>query len=375
MHDTEMNILLLTDGMQPGGVERHVVHLANGLNKNGVKVTVAATDGPFRNFLDSSIPFLKLPLLYNGTSHKRPLGFLRAVSILQTYVRNNHISIIHSHKRFSDFIARVVVSVSRNTVHISTCHSLFSNMTWLLSFGQYTIACSKKTEHMLIHMYGKSVRSVRTIYNCVSPLPEFSEEQKIRIKEQYNIPAQARVICSVGSLIKGKNPRTLLHAFNSLIADKKMTDVHLVIMGEGEQLEFMKKYIDRHALQKRVTLLPAFTPVEKVFTIADFCVLSSLREGFPLVLLEAASIGKPYIATDVGGVAEFIEQGKNGILVPPNDTGALTEAISYLLHNQNTVKLLGENARMKYQQRFTVERMIDEIVEVYKQMLQIKEKA
>jgi glycosyltransferase involved in cell wall biosynthesis len=154
-----------------------------------------------------------------------------------------------------------------------------------------------------------------------------------------------------------------------------MTDVHLVIMGEGEQLEFMKKYIDRHALQKRVTLLPAITPAEKVFTIADFCVLSSLREGFPLVLLEAASIGKPYIATDVGGVAEFIEQGKNGILVPPNDTGALTEAISYLLHNQNTVKLLGENARMKYQQRFTVERMIDEIVEVYKQMLQIKEKA
>lgn len=375
MQVNEINILLLTDGMQPGGVERHVVHLANGLHKNGMKVTVAATDGPFRNLLDSSIPFLKLPLLYGGTSHKRLLGLLRAVFILHKYVQKNNISIIHSHKRFSDFIARVVISVSRNTVHLSTCHSLFSNMTWLLSFGQYTIACSKKTEDMLIHMYGKSVRSVRTIYNSVPPLPDYSEEQKIRIKEQYSIPAQTRVICSVGSLIKGKNPRTLLHAFNSLIVDKKMTDVHLVIMGEGEQLEYIKKYIEHHALQKRVTLLPASTPVEQVFAIADFCVLSSIREGFPLVLLEAASLGKPYIATDVGGVAEFIEQGKNGLLVPPNDTGALTEAMSYLLNNQNTVKFFGENARMKYQQRFTVERMIDELVEVYEQMHQLKEKA
>jgi glycosyltransferase involved in cell wall biosynthesis len=369
----ENKILLLTDGMMPGGVERHVVHLANGLYKKGVLVSVAATDGPFRNLLDPLIPFLQLPLLYDGTSRKRPLGFLSAVLILQKYIQDNKISIIHSHKRYTDFIARLVVSFSREIVHVSTCHSLFTDMTWLPSFGYYTIACSKNVEKMLIHVFGKSAQSVRTIYNCAPALSKYSAEQKIRIKEQFGIPAQVRIICSVGSLIKIKNPEALLRAFVNLITDQRMTDIHLVIVGEGDQVDFVNKYVDRHALHKRVTLLPANTPVEEVFNIAEFCVLSSVREGFPLVLLEAASIGKPYIATEIGGVAEFIEHNKNGILVPQNDTSALTEAISYLLNNPSSVQLFGENARMKYQQYFTLERMIKETMEVYEHMLKIKD--
>jgi len=371
MHKNEMKILLLTDGMMPGGVERHVVHLANGLNKNGVQVSVAATDGPFRNILDSSIPFLKLPLLYDGTSHKRPWGFLRTILILQRYIQDNKISIIHSHKRYTDFIARLVVSLSRNTVHMSTCHSLFSNMTWLPSFGYYTIACSKNVEKMLIHVFGKSAQSVRTIYNCVPALSEYPVEHKKRIKEKFGIPTQSRIMCSVGSLIKEKTPEALLRAFVNLITDQRMTDIHLVIVGEGEQSQFVNEYVDRHALHKRVTLLPANAPVEEVFNIAEFCVLSSVREGFPLVLLEAASIGKPYIATDVGGVAEFIEHNNNGILVPPHDISALTKAISYLLNNPNSVQMYGENAQMKYQQNFTLDQMIKETMEVYEHILKM----
>ena len=66
---------------------------------------------------------------------------------------------------------------------------------------------------------------------------------------------------------------------------------------------------------------------EALFNIADFMVLSSRREGLPYVLLEAASIGKPHIATDVGGVAEFITDGESGVIVPPGDPEKLADAI------------------------------------------------
>jgi glycosyltransferase involved in cell wall biosynthesis len=373
MKNKEFNILLLTDGMMPGGVERHVVHLANGLNKKGITVTVAATDGPFRNLLNPSIPFLTLPLLSTETSRKRPLGLLRSISLLKKYIQGNQISIIHSHKRYTDFIARIAASVSKKTIHISTCHNSFNNLTWLPSFGYYTIACSNNVAAMLIQVFGKSDQSVRTIYNGVPELSEYSTEQKTRIKEQFGIPARTRIICSIGSLIKEKNPEALLQAFVNLRADQTMTDVHLVIVGDGDRKEFVEEYIDRCALQKSVTLLPAETPVEEVFNIAEFCILSSVREGFPLVLLEAASIGKPYIATDVGGVAEFIDYNKNGFLVPPNDSSALTKAISYLLNNPASVRMFGENARRKYQQNFTLNRMINETIEVYESMLKMKD--
>jgi glycosyltransferase involved in cell wall biosynthesis len=106
--------------------------------------------------------------------------------------------------------------------------------------------------------------------------------------------------------------------------------------------------------------------VEALFNIADFMVLSSMREGLPFVILEAASLSKPHIATYVGGVSEFIVDGETGILIPPGDPNKLADAIKKLLEKPALVKTLGRNAREKYLQQFTYERFIDQTLEVYR---------
>ncbi len=363
MSISEMKILLLTDGMQPGGVERHVVHLANGLYERGVKVAVAATDGLFRGQLNPSIQFLELPLLHDGSSRKRPLGFLRTILILKKYVHDNKICIIHSHKRYTDFIARLVVSLSKFTIHLSTCHSIFTDMTWFPSFGEYTIACSNCVHQMLIELYGKFQGTVRVIHNGVPAFQKYSENLTMHSKKRLGLSDNIRIISSIGGLSKQKKPEILLQAFSYIL--NKCKNVHLVFVGDGPEKQRIEKLIANCGLQYYVSMLPENSVVEEIMNISNFCILSSIREGFPLVLLEAASIGKPYIATDVGGVSEFIEHNKNGILVPPNDSNALAEAISYLLNNPRKVKVLGRNAKIKYKQRFTLEKMIDEIMEVY----------
>jgi glycosyltransferase involved in cell wall biosynthesis len=367
-----MKILLLTDDMLPGGVERHVVHLANGLYERGINVSVAATEGSFRASLNPSIRFIPLPLLRKGSFRKRIMGIPRSLLILHTFIKSNDISIIHSHKRYTDLIAKLILLFKKDIKHVSTCHSTFTNMRWLSFFGQYTIACSKTVEKMLIKSFGLLPRSLCTIHNGVPGLQVYEGDRKNELKVEMGIPVECKVLCSVGSLTRQKNPEILLHAFTELLSEKDVANMHLIFVGEGELRINIEKYIDENNLQSKISILPSNTAVENIFNISDFCVLTSDREGFPLVLLEAASIGKPYIATNVGGIAEFIVDRKEGILIEPNDIYALKKAISYLVNNADAAVSMGRNAQRKCLEHFNLENMLTRTIEVYKNISGIK---
>ncbi len=96
---------------------------------------------------------------------------------------------------------------------------------------------------------------------------------------------------------------------------------------------------------------------------ADIFVLNSTYEGLSHLLIEALALGKPIIATNVGGNPELIEDGKNGLLVPLGDREALTDAIMHLLKTPQHQELLGKNARISAK-RFTMATMADATVSV-----------
>jgi len=364
-----MNVLLLTDGMMPGGVERHVVHLANGLYDQGINVSLAATGGPFMSQLHHSISFLELPILYPDSSSKRPLGVPQSVLLLRKYIHAKDIQILHSHKRYTDFIARITLLYSKKYIHVSTCHNVFSDMTWFPSFGAFTITCSRMVADMVHTTYKKPLGSVKTIYNGVPALSPYSDEQKRDIKKQLGLSDKTTIISCVGSLSKRKNPKLLLETFSRLAQKDNIPSLDLILVGDGSQKNILKEQIQNYGLQEHIHILPADSSIEDILNISEFCVLPSLREGLPLVILEAASIKKPYIATNVGGISEFIENNVNGILVPPNSASALEEAISYLLLNPEKVHVFGEHAQAKYQQQFTAERMVQETIALYEKLL------
>jgi glycosyltransferase involved in cell wall biosynthesis len=93
-------------------------------------------------------------------------------------------------------------------------------------------------------------------------------------------------------------------------------------------------------------------------------------EGFPFVILEAASIGKMHIGTTVGGIPEFIKDGETGILVPPGNPEALAVAIRSMIDNPQESIRLGKNAKQEYASRFTLDTMVDAIENVYRSVKQ-----
>lgn len=360
-----IKILLLTDEMNPGGVARHVVDLANGLVEKGITPIVAANDGPFRLRLHKRILFVSLPLFMPESRRKRFLGLLSSYKILAPIIRREKIILIHSHKRYTDVLGRLLAR-RMSLPHISTCHNIFSSLRQFSLFGDTTIACSKAVQNMLIRDFGNDPKSVTPIYYGISPFREFHEDEKSRIRNQLDILSDKRIVASVGQLIESKDRATLIRAIGILKKKHAIENVLFAILGEGEQKVMLEELVRSEDVQNHVVFLHGMFNVEALFNIADFMVLSSMREGLPFVILEAASLSKPHIATYVGGVSEFIVDGETGILIPPGDPNKLADAIKKLLEKPALVKTLGRNAREKYLQQFTYERFIDQTLEVYR---------
>ncbi|WP_419836069.1 glycosyltransferase [Endozoicomonas atrinae] len=101
---------------------------------------------------------------------------------------------------------------------------------------------------------------------------------------------------------------------------------------------------------------------DKIYSRKDILVMPSLSEGFPFVMLEAASYGVPIIATDVGGISDFVEHGVNGYLVSANNFNQINDYIFNLAINSHERKKMGLQARMKLERSFTKEKMIDSTI-------------
>jgi len=108
--------------------------------------------------------------------------------------------------------------------------------------------------------------------------------------------------------------------------------------------------------------------VEELLRGADLFVLPSRREGLPMAILEAMASGVPIVATRVGGVPEIIEDGEDGVLVPPEDPGALAAALGGLLDHPDRRAAMGIAARRKAEREFSLADAVDRYSEIYREI-------
>jgi glycosyltransferase involved in cell wall biosynthesis len=143
-----------------------------------------------------------------------------------------------------------------------------------------------------------------------------------------------------------------------------------MLVGDGNLKSAVIRLAEQLQVHHRIKFLEGGYDIESIFNIADFCVLSSIRDGGTLyVNLEAASLSKPHIATNVGGIPEFIIHEKTGLLVEPQEPEHLAEEMKRFLADPAFVNRLGFNANKLFCERHSYDQFINETVDVYKQML------
>ena len=185
----------------------------------------------------------------------------------------------------------------------------------------------------------------------------------VNVHEAFWLPHHAPVVGNVAALVPHKGQRYLVEAAQLVV--REIPDARFVVLGEGELREHLEKQVHDHHLEKHV-LLPGFrTDVIGCIKAFDVFVLSSVTEGLGTSLLDAMACSRAIVATEAGGIPEIVEDGVNGLLVPPRDAAALARAIVALLSDETLRRRLGEAGFARVNERFTVERMVEETASVY----------
>ncbi|MBU4556712.1 MAG: glycosyltransferase family 4 protein [Actinobacteria bacterium] len=154
----------------------------------------------------------------------------------------------------------------------------------------------------------------------------------------------------------------------AMLADSH-PQARFAIVGVGSQESRLREIAVAAGLQSRLAFLGDVARVEPLLAAATVVVMPSLSEALGLVALEAGALSRPVVASSVGGLVEVIDDGETGLLVPAADPSALAQAIGTLLAQPDLVRRLGAAARVRVSGHYTLERMIDGYMSLYKRLL------
>jgi len=188
-----------------------------------------------------------------------------------------------------------------------------------------TVSAALKTE-LLRRGYPESKISV--IYNGVDETI-FHSLNQTESRRKLNLEPDTKYLLFVGTLSRRKGIDLLLSAFAAI----NRPDVKLIFIGQGGDRHLIENFIAEHSWQDRI-LRPGVVPHAQLplwYAAADVIALPSLAEGVPNVILEALALGKPVVASAVGGIPEILENYSGGLLCQPSDPGSLIQAIENAL--------------------------------------------
>ncbi|MCK5000974.1 MAG: glycosyltransferase [Anaerohalosphaera sp.] len=185
-----------------------------------------------------------------------------------------------------------------------------------------------------------------------------------KLRQVLNIPNDAFVFITVGRLVPTKGYSYLIDAFATV--KKKLPGAHLLIVGEGRERQDIEERIGKAGLTSDVTLAGYRKDVAQLLKASDVFVLSSLKEGWPLVILEAMAAGIPVVATASGGQQEVIRYGENGYLVPVADGERLGRAMidSMELTDDQRQTIIGNAKQLAYN-NFSHKAAVRHLEEIY----------
>ena len=204
------------------------------------------------------------------------------------------------------------------------------------------------------------------------------DTQKFRPEEraQHALPLEMGgagqiVIGTVGRMEHVKHQMTLAQAFVSLLRQRPELHqrVRLAMIGDGRLRASVQAYLEEQDVAQLAWLPGQRDDTAELLRALDIFVLPSLAEGISNTILEAMASGRPVIATDVGGNRELVEQDATGFLVAPEDPSAMAAALARYVDDENLRRRHGQNARIRAENRFSLDRMIEQYVQVYDSLL------
>ncbi len=324
---------------------------------------------------------MRFHAIRNFVSPVSPVRDLNALGQLVRLLRRERFDLVHTHNSKGGFLGRLAARMAGvplvvHTVHGFAFHGQESRLrrqlfVWLERLAarwcHRMIAISQPMIDWA-HCEGIADRQrIAKIYSGIE-LERFREAaEDPALKRQLGIRQGRVVIGMVSKLWKGKGHHVLIEAASRL--ESQGLPFQILIVGEGDLEADLKAMVKRRGLDERVCFTGFRSDIPQVTAQIDIGCLPSFYEGMGRVALESMAAGKPMVASAVGGLPELVQDGLTGFLVPVGDPIALADRLQSLISDPALRRKMGEEGARRADEQFSSQRMIDQIHQVYRQLL------
>ncbi|MDO9573334.1 MAG: lipopolysaccharide heptosyltransferase II [Candidatus Omnitrophota bacterium] len=358
-----MKILQILPELNVGGVETGTLDLSKYLVRLGHKAVVVSAGGSLVSELEASgAKHYTLPV------HKKSIiSVFKLIPQLAEIIKKEEIDIVHARSRVPAWIAYFACRKTK-AVFITTCHGYYKMHPFSLVMGwaKRVIVLSNVIARHMIEDFAVPHERIRLVPRSVD-LERFKYlDPKLKRKEDFNIGIIGRITPLKGHLhfIKA------MARISRLVPRLKIWIVGDAPASKEAYKEEVQVLVRRLGLWHCTEFLGTQRDIPGILAHLDLVVLATTtHEAFGRVIIEAQAAGVPVVATQVGGVVDIIEDGKNGFLVPPADPKSMADAIMRVFKDVELAKEIAENAYAQVKEKYNIELMVKNTLDVYRDAL------
>jgi glycosyltransferase involved in cell wall biosynthesis len=290
------------------------------------------------------------------------------MNVLRELVARSEADVVHAHGFKADVYAYLAMRRTEVPL-VSTCHTWYDT-DWLVTlYGKIdrmvlrrfarVVAVSDEVRRQLLAA-GASEDRVSIVRNGIDLRPFENVTPALRVEMGAGDTA---IVGLIGRLANSKGVDLYIEAAARVLSHG--VKAQFVVVGEGPDQEMLARKIDDMNLNGQAILLGRRDDMPAVYASLDIMVSASRQEGLPMAILEGMASGLPLVATSVGEVPTVVNEGRTGLLVPPEDADALATAIEKLLNNPAERVRMGTAGRERICEEYSAERMAEDYLRVY----------
>jgi glycosyltransferase involved in cell wall biosynthesis len=379
---TGVRLMKVVPTLLCGGTENHFMTLSRALDASRFAVQFACLRrwGPFVTELSER----RVPLTEYRVDTFRSMNAFVQQARLARDVRRQAIDIVHTYSFYGNVFAIPPGRVSAPVVVAS-----------IRDRGPYLTAMQRRVQRHVCRLAdcvlvnAEAVKSwlvadgydgsrIVVIPNGVDLSRFAMPADRAQLRHALGMPATVKLVAVVSRLAALKGIEDFIDA--AALVARRHDDVRFLVVGEPSPIN-NRAYVDDlqsrardRGLTDRVIFTGLRSDVPALLSAVDVSVMPSLKEALSNVLLESMAAGAAVVATDVGGTAEALVDGNNGVLIPPGNPTVMADAIVRLVDNPAYARELGENARRTIRDRYSLDRMVASTETLYDELLSRKQR-
>lgn len=295
------------------------------------------------------------------------------VTELMQVIRRQKPHILHLHGFGATTFGRIVSKMT-GLPHIVHEHSTLEQPwfqtvadTMLAPLTDRAIAISPPVYDYMIKGRKIAADKLETFFYGV-PLEDFTPSDDAVLQQkrlELGLKPEHKVICTIGRLATQKGQIYLLQAAVRVL--ESFPDVRFLLVGDGPDLDMLKAFATQQGIAEQVVFAGYRADVADVTALADIIAIPSMWEGGPITLFEAMQVARPVVGTPVGMMADVIEEGRSGFVVPCGQAEPLAEKILYLLQHPEAAQAMGRKGQQLVA-NYNLQHSVDRLSAIYETM-------